>query len=151
MRHERSGHTLQPTALLHEAIVRLLGEDRSLWTDNQRFLIRISLHMDRILVDYARRRSAQKRGQDPRRVDLDATQLQSGGDLDRMIALEEAIQRLRCIDGRAAQVALMRFAMDLTEAETAELLGVSIKTVQRDWQFARAWLKNALEERQVVA
>ncbi|MFN7919203.1 MAG: ECF-type sigma factor [Bryobacteraceae bacterium] len=144
MRKERVAHTLQPTALLHEAVLRLIGDNRELWDNDREFLIRAAQHMESVVVDYARRKRAQKRNSGIKPEPLSDAHASQDPDLDRVIGVAEAIGRLRATDERAAQVAVMRFFLDLSERETAEVLGLSAKTVERDWQFARAWLRMAL-------
>ncbi|MEZ5355256.1 MAG: ECF-type sigma factor [Bryobacteraceae bacterium] len=144
MRGERSWHTLQPTALVHEAILRLMGDGTQAWTNEREFLLRACHQMGNVLIDYARRRNAAKRGSGQFLEELNDNCHGSPSKIDRLIALAEALEGLRAVDPRAERVAVLRFLMDLTEQETAEVLEISIKTVARDWKFARAWLRRAL-------
>jgi RNA polymerase sigma factor (TIGR02999 family) len=144
MRRERSGHTLQPTALVSEVILRLLGDDQAVWEDDRQFLLRASQHMDRILIDYARKRRAAKRNNGLKVAPLTQEVACAEQKLEQVIWVAEALAQLRETDQRSAQIAVMRYLMDLSEKETAGLLGISVKTVERDWQFARAWLRAAL-------
>lgn len=144
MRRERVAHTLQPTALLHEAVLRLMGDARDVWDNDREFLIRAAQHMESVVVDYARRKRAQKRNSGIKPEPISEANAAATPDLDRVIGVAEAIRKLRATDERSAQVAVMRFFLDLSEKETAEILGLSAKTVERDWQFARAWLRMAL-------
>ncbi|MEZ5404288.1 MAG: ECF-type sigma factor [Bryobacteraceae bacterium] len=143
MRGERIGHTLQPTALVHEAILRLMG-DGSSWSSEREFLLRACHQMGNVLIDYARRRKALKRGNGQIAEEFDERLHGKQSKLDRVVALAQALEGLREVDQRAERVAVLRFLMDLSEAETAEVLDISTKTVERDWQFARAWLRRAL-------
>jgi RNA polymerase sigma factor (TIGR02999 family) len=143
MRGERSWHTLQPTALVHEAILRIMGDGEA-WSSEREFLLRACHQMGNVLVDYARRRNAAKRGHGQFAEELDEQAHGRPDKLDRIVALAQALEGLRAADPRAERVAVLRFLMDLTEQETAEVLQVSVKTVERDWKFARAWLRRAL-------
>ncbi len=144
MRGERASHTLQPTALVHEAILRLMGDSTQGWTNEREFLLRACHQMGNVLIDYARRRNAVKRGSGQFVEELDEARHGTGDNLDRVIALAEALEGLRGVDARAERVTVLRFLMDLSEQETAEVLEISTKTVARDWKFARAWLRRAL-------
>ena len=139
---ERAGHTLQPTALVHEAYLRLVGgeqgEDRA-FNGRQHFFATAAMAMRRILVDHARERNALKRG-GGRRVDLsDGDAVTVGDDLD-LVGLDEALKKLEAVDERRARVVTFRFFGGLTVDETAAALRVSTATVKNDWAFARAWL-----------
>lgn len=142
MRRERSDHTLQPTALLNEAWAKLAGSDVDAWSDRTRFFGVASRAMRQILVDHARRRAAAKRGGGAQRTTLAG--VGEAIDLDRLIALDEALDRLDRVDPRLRQLVEYRFFAGLTDAESAELLGVTRRTVQRDWAKARAWLHREL-------
>jgi RNA polymerase sigma-70 factor, ECF subfamily len=138
---ERPGHTLQPTALVHEMYLRL---ERSAveWADRKHFFVVVAGQMRRILVDHARARAARPGGG---RVDLgeaDRPELPRDADL---LALDEALERLRELDERAASAVELRYFGGFTEAEAASILGVSVATLKRDWEFARAWLLKRLE------
>lgn len=143
MRGERSWHTLQPTALVHEAILRIMGDGQA-WSSEREFLLRACHQMGNVLIDYARRRNAAKRGSGQIAEQIDEQQHGKPEKLDRVVALAQALEGLRATDVRAERVAVLRFLMDLSEQETAEVLEVSVKTVERDWKFARAWLRRAL-------
>ncbi len=139
MRHERPGHSLQPTALVNEAYIRLLGYEQVEWKGRAHFLSVAAQAMRRILVDHARRKN-QKRGAGIERVVLDETLVagQSRGlDLEQ---LDHALAALAEFDARKAQVVEMRFFGGLSVEETAAVLGVSAMTVTRDWNTAKAWL-----------
>ncbi len=144
LRHERPGHTLQPTALVHEAWLRLIDADQLRWQGRTRFLALAARVMRRTLVDHARRHDAKKRGGDRHRVTLsDATPLVGGPDVD-VLALDEALLALAGLDDRKSRVVEYRFFAGMTMQEVAEALGVSETTAEDDWYFARAWLARRL-------
>ena len=140
MDRERPGHTLQATALVHEAYLRIFGSEPIEWQDRAHFFAVAAKQMRQILVDHARAREAERRGGGRVRVSLDAvTEVSLGPDYD-VIALDETLARLEALDVRASRVIELRFFGGLTEAEAAEVLGISPATLKRDWEFARAWL-----------
>lgn len=141
---ERSNHTLQPTALVHEAYLRLAGEVKFTIENRVHFYGIASRIMRQILVDHARKHNAEKRGGAAQRFsieNLDIVPDQSGGDL---LELNEALEKLEKLDERKCRVVDMRFFGGLKEAEIAEVLDVTEKTVRRDWQFAKLWLLREL-------
>jgi RNA polymerase sigma factor (TIGR02999 family) len=138
MQGERPAHTLQPTALVHEVFVRLVGEQIP-WSSRGHFFAVAATTMRRVLIDYARSLGARKR-QPGKRVDLDAALLFTRERGPELIALDEALTRLEARYPRACQVVELQFFAGLTPAETAAALGVSLKTVQRDWKLSRACL-----------
>jgi len=140
MRGERHNHTLQTTALVNEAFLRLIDLRRIRWQDRAHFLALSARLMRRILVDHARTRNYQKRGGGAATVTLDDVVISAperGADL---VALDEALENLARVDSRKSQVVELRFFGGLSIEETAEALGVSPETVQRDWRFAKVWL-----------
>lgn len=144
-RRERSGHTLQATALVHEAYLQLFGErgvQRSgiQWRDRRHFLACAARLMRRILVDHARQRNALKRGGGCVRVSLDEDLDGVEGLSPLVVAVDDALRSLEAIDPRATRIVELRFFAGLTLDETADALGVSRKTVVREWRRARAWL-----------
>lgn len=146
MAGERGDHTLQPTGLVHEAWIDLSREARHDWNDRAHFLAVAGIAMRRVLVDHAHRRAALKRGGALRRVDLDALATE-GAAVDAetdWLALDTALERLGVLDARKARVVELRFFAGLEQAEIADVLSVSERTVERDWRLARAWLRNAL-------
>ncbi len=145
MRRERADHTLQPTALVHEAFLRLAGNDTS-WQNRQHFLGVAAQAMRRILVDHARRQKAQKRGGGGDKIELDEQLIGIGDDAGSidLEALDEALTRLAELDVRQARIVELRFFGGLGVDETAAVVGISPATVKRDWQFAKAWLKREL-------
>jgi RNA polymerase sigma factor (TIGR02999 family) len=142
LRRERTGHTLSTTALVHEAYVRLAGQSHLAPRDRTEFLIIASNTMRRVLVDYARERKRIKRGGGATPVSLDDVEaFLSNEEAEELTALDDALARLAELNPRAAQVVQHRFFAGFTLDETAALLDVSLKTVQRDWLVASAWLR----------
>ncbi len=146
LRGERRGHTLQPTALVHEAFLRLAGAERGHAGDRRQFCAMAATAMRRVLLDHARARLAEKRGAGAARVTLSEVDAATpAGDVD-VIALDGALSRLEAFDARAARVVELKYFAGLSDAETAEAVGVSVATVKRDWTAARAWLRRELRE-----
>jgi RNA polymerase sigma-70 factor, ECF subfamily len=143
MRRERADHTLQPTALLHEAFLRLLGGTRAPFEDRTHFLRVASQAMRRVLVDHARARNAAKRGA-ALRVTLDESMAGAENAVVDMLVLDDALSRLATAEPRWAQVVELRYFGGLEIPEVADALGISTATVKRDWRFAKAWLARAL-------
>ncbi len=142
---ERPDHTLRPTALVHEVYLRLLNQEAVRVADRSQFFAAASETMRRILVDHARARSRLKRGGGRKRVDLDtAESFLTERQADEVIALEDALERLRRINGRAFRVVRYRFFGGLTVDEAAAVMGLSSKTVKRSWAAARAWLRKEI-------
>jgi RNA polymerase sigma factor (TIGR02999 family) len=141
---ERRDHTLQPTALVHEAFLRLINQREVDWRNRAQFLGVAAGLMRRILVNHARDRSAAKRGGSQERVSLSLVDIPSDAPDVDLIALEDALERLNTLDERKAKVVELRFYGGLTNEEVAEVLGISRATVEREWSFARAWLFDAL-------
>jgi RNA polymerase sigma factor (TIGR02999 family) len=144
MRRERTGHTLEPTALVHEAYLRLVDQRRVEWHSRAQFYAVAAEMMRRVLVDVARARRAAKRSGRWARVTLDdAVAVTQPVDID-VLELDAALQRLAALDERKSRIAVLRFFAGLTLADTATALGVSPATVGREWRVARAWLFDAL-------
>jgi RNA polymerase sigma-70 factor (ECF subfamily) len=155
MRGERPDHTLSATALVSEAYVRLFketgepgGPQREPWSGRAGFYAAATTMMRRILIDHARAKASQKRGGPNRRttlsIPIDAVEASRSTPPEEILALDDAISRLKDVDARAAEVVRLRFFGGLEIAEAAAALGVSERSVKRDWQFARAWLRNEL-------
>jgi RNA polymerase sigma factor (TIGR02999 family) len=140
MRRERGGHTLQPTAVVHEAFLRLVGEQSVEWQDRAHFLGISARVMRRILVEHARHRNADKRGGGQERVVLDENALGGEDAAFGLLALDDVLTRFAAIDPRSAQVAELRIFGGLTVPEVAQALGISPRTVDSDWSIARGWL-----------
>ena len=148
MRDERPGHTLQPTALTHEAWLRLADQSQVEWRDRAHFFGLAARMMRRILVDHARARLADKRGAGAVVLSLDWVEIDSSPrKLDEILAVDEALARLRQLDPQQAQIVEMHYFAGMTVKETAEALGISPRTVDREWAFASAWLRRELSGR----
>lgn len=140
LRRERPDHTLQPTALVHEAYLRLVEQREQNWQNRAHF-VGVSAHvMRQILVDHARQRNAAKRGGQAQPLPLDETQVAGTQRPEDLVALDEALSRLETFDRRQSQVVELRFFGGLTEDEISHVLGISVRTIKRDWNVARAWL-----------
>lgn len=140
LRRERAGHTLQPTALIHEAYLRLVGQDRVAWHNRAQFFGLAAQMMRRILVDHARAQRAAKRPPGAMKVSLDERMAQSDpADCD-VLLLNQALDELAGLDPQQARIIELRYFGGLTEDEVADVLGVSRSTVTREWETARAWL-----------
>ena len=158
MRSERGDHTLGATALVSEAYMKLFrstaaeGEPEGLlpWANRRRFYGAAATAMRRILVDHARARAMQKRGgpasERGDRMPIDVLEAARSSDPEQILALDDAISRLESVDERAASVVRLRFFGGLTQDRIAEVLGVSERTIKRDWEFARAWLRDVLQD-----
>ena len=144
LRGERRGHTLQTTALVNEAYLRLVEQKQVRWQNRAHFLAIAATQMRRILVDYARRRQYQKRGGGAQQVTLAEAGALSDERAPDLVALDEALKSLAEVDPRRAQVVELKFFGGLNIEETAEVLKVSTTTVERDWTIAKAWLHKTL-------
>lgn len=145
MRHERQNHTLNPSALVHEAFMKLLTYRRVQWQDRQHFYRAAAGQMRRFLINYAHSHNAVINGGEAQRVTLeDVMVAQKQMSLEDLLALDEALRRLAAEDQRCEWIVELKFFAGLTNQEVAALLGLSEKTVQRDWSFARSWLQREL-------
>lgn len=144
MSSERSNHTLQPTALVHEAFLRISHQSGIDWQNRNHFYGIASRLMRQILVDHARRHAASKRGNRPIHLSLDDVNLPVESRAESILALHESLERLENLDLQQAQIVEMRFFGGLTNSEIAESLGVSERTVVRSWQVAKLWLLREL-------
>jgi RNA polymerase sigma factor (TIGR02999 family) len=144
LRRERPGHTLQTSALLNEAYLRLVDQKNIHWQDRSHFFGIAARLMRQVLVDYARKRRYAKRGGDARRVSLDEAMIASDERAADVVALDDALKSLAEIDPRQSQIVELRFFGGLSIEETAEVLAVSPGTVMRDWTLAKAWLRRAV-------
>ena len=147
MRRERAGHTLQTTALINEAYLRLINARRVSWHNRAHFFGIAARVMRRILVDFSRTKTYQKRGGGAFQVTFDDALVVAPNDNPDLLALDEALTELARVDERKAQVVEMRFFGGLTEKETAIALNVSPETVRRDWRLAKSWLLRRLSEK----
>ena len=145
MLRERAGHTLQTTALVNEAYLRLVDAGNVDWQNRAHFFAISASLMRRILVDFARSRGYQKRGGNALKIEFDDGRIPSSRRGAELIALDDALTALAQFDPREARVVELRFFGGLSEEETAEVLGVSSRTVKRDWALAKAWLARELK------
>jgi RNA polymerase sigma-70 factor (ECF subfamily) len=143
MKRERPGHTLQPTALVHEAYLRLAGQHAD-WHNRAHFFAVAAQAMRRVLLDYARQRHAGKRGSQAQQVTLEDCLAATSRPLDEVLAVDECVTRLAAIDPRQARLVELRFFAGLSLEESAQALGVSEITAKRDWASAKAWLSREL-------
>jgi RNA polymerase sigma-70 factor, ECF subfamily len=146
LRHERPGHTLQATALVHEAYIKLAGQQDAKWQNRSQFFAVASQLMRRILVDYARAQLRGKRGGKQQKISLDDSLLVSPDRTDELLVINESLARLEAMDPRQARIVELRYFGGLTIDETAEVLRISSKTVLREWNVAKAWLYGYLKE-----
>ena len=146
MRKERPDHTLQPTALVNEAYLKLAGQRTKAWQNRAHFLAVAAVVMRQVLVDYARRRKADKHGGGVASEPLSQTIPAAPGIQVDILDLERALDRLTILDQRQGRLVVYKFFGGMTEEECADVLGVSVRTVRRDWSIARAWLFGELTE-----
>ena len=140
MAQEASGHTLQPTALVHEAWLRLADDSQQQWLNRAHFFGAAAEAMRRILIENARRKSRLKRGGGQLRVDIDELNLAATTPDDRVLLIDEALEQFKAEDPERAKIVLLKFFGGLTNQEVAESLDVTERTVERQWAFAKAWL-----------
>jgi RNA polymerase sigma-70 factor, ECF subfamily len=145
MKQERAGHILQTTALVHEALMRLLGPERITWHDRRQFYAIVARRMRQVLIDEAREQTAGKRGNRAEHVDLADAAWLSAEQSQELILLNEALIKLAKIDPRKEEIAEYRYFGGFTLPEVAELLDVAPRTVEREWKLARAWLKREID------
>ena len=145
MRQERPDHTLQPTALVHEAYLRLVGQPDRNWQNRAHFFAVAAQAMRAVLVDHARANVAQKRGGGKLHVKLDDAPAVAAPEPRYLLVLDQALKQLEQIDARASRVVELRWFVGLSVEEAAHVMGISEKTVRRDWNFAKAWLQAELD------
>ena len=146
LRNEASGHTLQPTALVHEAYLRLIGSDDDDWENRAHFFGAAAEAMRRILIDRARSKKSQKKGGDAKQVSLDGVTEISLEKANELIALDDALDALAEVDSAKADLVKLRFFVGLNVEESASALGMSIRTAERNWAYARAWLHRQMNQ-----
>lgn len=146
MAAERPGNTLQATALVHEAYLRLVGDCQIAWAGRAHFFATAAEAIRRILIEHARERARLKRGGGRRRVPLNVVDLAVEADPQEILSVDEAIRRLEVQDAQLGRIVRLRFFAGLSERETAEVLGVSDRSVRRTWVLARAWLRSELKD-----
>jgi RNA polymerase sigma factor (TIGR02999 family) len=147
MAHESAGQTLQPTALVHEAWLRISGGHQG-WQNRAHFFGAAAEAMRRILIENARRKSRLKRGGGQLRLDVDQLELAAATPDDKMLLIDEALERLQADDPEKAQVVILKFFGGRTNQEVAETLGVTERTVERHWAYAKAWLFRSIRVQQ---
>jgi RNA polymerase sigma-70 factor, ECF subfamily len=144
MRREHGEHTLQTTAVVHEAYLRICGSEPIDWKDRAHFYAVAAQQLRRVLIDHARRVQSEKRGGDVVKLSLWDSDGPAIGIDERVLAVDQALGRLELLDPRAAKVVELRFFGGLSEAEAAEALQISVATLKRDWEFAKTWLTGQL-------
>lgn len=147
MARESAGQTLQPTALVHEAWLRMIGDGR-VWQNRAHFFGAASEAMRRILIENARRKSRLKRGGDQLRVDIEHLELASTTPEEKVLLIDDALERLQAQDPERGRVVLLKFFGGLTNQEVAESMGVTERTIERHWAYAKAWLFQSIREQQ---
>jgi RNA polymerase sigma factor (TIGR02999 family) len=146
MRQERGDHTLQPTALVHEAFLRLVGDvDLNRWEGRAHFFSAAAEAMRRILIDHARQKNAAKRGGQFQRLDINDVLSFDDSKIDSLLEIDSALQKLGEVDPTLVKIVELRFFAGLSVEQTAEALNMSDRTVKRHWAYARAWLQRELE------
>ena len=140
MAHELPNHTLQATALVHEAYLRLAGNDREAWASRAHFFGAAAEAMRRILIDHARRRRALRHGGGKERVPIEEISIAAPADDDELLAVHDALEALAAHDSHKAELVKLKYFAGLTTEEAAEVLGLSVPTAKRHWAYARAWL-----------
>ena len=146
MAHEAANQTLQPTALVHEAWLRLVGTEDREFANRAHFFAAAAEAMRRILLDKARRKRRLRHGGGQQRVDLSQVDIAAAADADTLLAVDEALDKLASHDSRGAELIRLRFFAGLTNAEAGELLGLPERTAKRTWAYARAWLHEELKK-----
>lgn len=146
MAREPSGQTLQATALVHEAWLRIVKSDSTHWENRAHFFGAASESMRRILIEQARRKSRIKHGGDMIRIDIEGIDLASSTPSEKLLLLDEALEQLKGIDPEKAQVVVMKFYLGLSDEEAADCMGVSQRTIARHWAYSKAWLFQQLQQ-----
>ena len=145
MANESPNQTLQPTALVHEAWLRLTGNENVQWNGRAHFFGAAAEAMRRILIDSARRKRALRHGGNQRRLDVDEIEIAAPAKDDELLAMNEALEKFAALDGQKAELVKLRYFIGLTIEEAAEILGISIPTAKRWWTYARAWLYQQIQ------
>ncbi|MCA8958488.1 MAG: sigma-70 family RNA polymerase sigma factor [Planctomycetes bacterium] len=144
MRNENVGQTLQATALVHEAYVRTIGKGDPGWEGRKHFYAAAAESMRRVLIEAARRKRSIKRGGQQKRVDMEEVDLPVEAPSEDVLAVHEALAELEAADPRAREIVNLRYFAGLTTKETAEVMGLSVATIEREWRFIRSWMERAL-------
>jgi RNA polymerase sigma-70 factor (ECF subfamily) len=151
MRHERPGHTLQATVLVHEAFLRLVSEHDVEWQSRTHFFAIAAKVMRRVLIHYAREHRALKRGGAGARIDLEDALLVAEDHLEEVLMVDESLKKLAAIDPEQSRLVELRFFAGMTVEETAAVMGISTASVKREWSHAKAWLRREMNGRQIDA
>lgn len=146
LRDEHRKHTFQTTELVHEAFIRLIGDENISWESRAHFFGIAANSMRQILVDYARKRTAKKRGEGKSNISLDSAQEISIQSNEQIIALDNALKKLESLEERSSKIVELRFFSGLTIEETAQAMNISPATAKRDWNFAKAWLYKEIQQ-----
>ena len=146
MAREQPGQTLQPTALVHEAYLRLLGQEQQQWQNSRHFFSAAAEAMRRILVERARQKARQKYGGKWQRVDLDEINVATESSNETLLFINEALEKLEVKDRTCAELIKLRFFAGIPNHQAAEMLGLSERTAKRNWAYARAWLAKEIEQ-----
>src|SRR5256885_3720522 len=146
MVNEAPGHTLQPTALVHEAWLRLVGSKEQTWQNRAHFFGAAAEAMRRILIENARRKRAVRHGGNQQRVAVDEVEIAADAKDEELLAMDDALERFTALDPQKAELVKLRYFVGLTTDEAAEILGISVPTAKRWWTYARAWLFSQLDE-----
>jgi RNA polymerase sigma factor (TIGR02999 family) len=150
MSNELPNHTLQATALVHEAYLRIVGDDNSSWANRAHFFAAAAEAMRRILIDHARRRRAHRHGGGKDHVPLEDLSIAAPGDDDELLAVNDALEKLAAHDTQKAELVKLKYFAGLTTEEAAEVLGLSLPTAKRHWAYARAWLFREIQRDQIA-
>lgn len=150
MAQENPGQTLQPTALVHEAWLRLAGDENRKWNDRTHFFAAAAEAMRRILVDNARRKRTQRHGGGQLRVEMPETACAVAENDDQVLAVNEALEKFATLDKQKAELVKLRYFVGMTVEEAAEVLGISAPTAKRHWAYARAWLYEEIRTQQAL-
>jgi RNA polymerase sigma factor (TIGR02999 family) len=145
MAQEAPGHTLQPTALVHEAWLRLVGSEQQFWSSRGHFFAAAAEAMRRILIERARQKRAQKHGAGQARLDIDSLEIAAPSKDEELLAVNDALEKLAARDKQKAELVKLRFFVGFTTEEAAQLLGISVPTADRWWTYCRAWLFEEIE------
>jgi RNA polymerase sigma factor (TIGR02999 family) len=148
MAQEMSGQTLQPTALVHEAWLRLVGDGERNWQNRAHFFAAAAEAMRRILIETARRKSRLKRGGGQMRLDIEGLELAAATPDDRVLLIDDALEQLKAEDPERGRIVMLKFFGGLTNQEVAEILEVTERTVERQWAYAKAWLFQTIKSQQ---
>ena len=145
MSRELPQHTLQATALVHEAWLRLVGGESQSWANRAQFFVAASEAMRRILIDHARRRRAQRHGGGAEHLPIDEFEIAAAGNEDELLAVNESLESLASHDASKAELVKLKYFVGMTTEEAAEVMGLSVATARRHWEYARAWLYREME------